>query len=88
MLPMAFFKFWELPTTIGEPSSAPALTDYRNRWNFKGLRLWSQRCREWIKTLQPEVMLGDSCRRFHEEGMEEARESARAAISIVVMAWL
>ena len=43
----------------------------------------SQRCQGWIKTLQPEVLLSDSYRRFHEQGMEEARESVRAAVSIV-----
>jgi len=36
-----------------------------------------------MKALKPEVMLGDSCRRFHEQGLEEARESTQAAISMV-----
>ena len=40
-------------------------------------------CRSWIQQLCPKVLIGHACRSITETGLEETREAARAAVSLI-----
>ena len=44
---------------------------------------WTVICRFWIQQLHPAVLIGHACRSITETGLEETRESARAAVSLI-----